>query len=453
MPTYWRIRINQLLVTACFVACSLMAFAQSPTDNSPYSRYGLGNLVSTNFGAADGMGGISTAFASNSQLNISNPASLGFLRTTAFEIGLYSDLSWLSTDTESSFTADGNLTHMALGFPLVNPLNRITALKKSNFNWGAAIGLLPYSRVNYEIQTENVIPGVDTVLFDYSGRGGLYQLFLSNGVSYKNTSVGLTAGYLFGNIEQERISIFTDIPNAFTNILTDDINHTGFIYNFGIQHNFFLDNLDNDSKTSRVAAKNRTRVVVGATFNNNMSISTSTRTLNRRYNANYGFDTIVSNIAAETKTILPREFSLGAMITKDNQWSFGVDYSAAQWSNYKSEIQSDSLANTYRLGFGMEYIPDHNAYNRYFKRVSYRFGGFYQLDPRVVNGVQLTSYALNFGMGMPISLPKRGTVGYTNLSIEAGQIGLNTGIRENYLQFKAAFTINDNTWFYKRKFD
>jgi hypothetical protein len=184
-----------------------------------------------------------------------------------------------------------------------------------------------------------------------------------------------------------------------------------------------------------------------------MSISTRTRTLNRRFNTNYGFDTIVSDAAAATTTVLPREFSLGAMIKKDNHWSFGIDYSAAQWSRYQSEIQSDSLANTYRLGFGLEYVPDKDAYNRYFRRFTYRLGGFYQLDPRVVGGTQLSSYGLTLGMGMPISLPKKGTVGYTNLSVEAGQFGLDTGIRETYLQFKAAFALNDNTWFYKRRFN
>ena len=35
--------------------------------------------------------------------------------------------------------------------------------------------------------------------------------------------------------------------------------------------------------------------------------------INRRFNTNYGFDTIVSNTAAATTTILPSEFSLGAM--------------------------------------------------------------------------------------------------------------------------------------------
>ena len=44
-------------------------------DNSPYSRYGLGNLMALSNTASRGMGGISAAYLDYTGINFSNPAS------------------------------------------------------------------------------------------------------------------------------------------------------------------------------------------------------------------------------------------------------------------------------------------------------------------------------------------------------------------------------------------
>ena len=454
MPTYWNQQIRHWSLTFLLVASTLLVFGQDPTDNSPYSRYGVGDLVSTDFGALNALGGISSAYYNRNSLNISNPASLGFIQSTAFEVGLYSDFSWLEAASGDGFAIDGNLTHIALGFPIKNPINKLTEIKKSKFNWGTAFGLLPYSRVGYSIETQEVIPNIDTVFYEYNGSGGLYQLFLSNGVSYKNTAVGFTAGYLFGNIAQERVAVFPDVDNAFSNILTNKTNHKGFIYNIGVQHEFILGaKNEKEDASSALSRRNKTRLIIGATANNTMEVAGSSRSLNRRYSTFYGFDTIVSDIDNDGSITLPLEYSLGFTLSKDNKWLVGVDYSAARWSEYNSPFQSDTLANTFRIGFGAEYVPDANAYNKYLKRVAYRIGGFYELDPRIIDGEQLATFGLNAGFGFPITLPKKGTVAYSNISFEYGRLGYNTAIGETYLKVKAAFTLNDNSWFYKRKFD
>lgn len=428
--------------------------AQTPTDNSPYSRYGLGDMVSPYFGALDGLGGISNAYNRPSSINLGNPASLGFINTTAFEVGLYTDISWLNSGDDRGRYADGNLSHMALGFPLQNSINRLTKIKKSPFNWGSAFGLIPYSRVGYSVETENSLPNIDTVRFQYEGSGGLYQLFVSNGVSYRNTSIGATFGYLFGNITQERRSIFVSTDNAFTNLLTRETNMTGWVYNLGIQHQFILNNPDEEKIVNgAMARRNKTRLTLGATFNNDTEINTAVRTLDRRYNGFYGFDTIVNNANLTAPTTLPMRIGMGVSIEKDDHWLLGIDYSMTRWSNYQNDLKPDSLANTFRIGFGAEYTPDANAYNKYFKRVAYRVGGYYELDPRVIDGEQISIIALTAGMGLPITLPKKGTVGHANISIEGGRLGYNTAIGETYFKTRVAFTLNDNSWFYKRQFN
>ena len=194
-------------------------------------------------------------------------------------------------------------------------------------------------------------------------------------------------------------------------------------------------------------------MTIGATANNTMKVSGSSRSLNRRLNTFYGYDTILADVDNEGTITLPLEYSLGFTLSKDNKWLVGLDYSVAMWSQYESPFQADTLANTSRIGFGAEFIPDANAYNKYLKRVAYRIGGFYELDPRIIDGEQLATFGLTAGFGFPVTLPKKGTVAYSNISFEYGQLGYNTAIGETYLKVKAAFTLNDNSWFYKRKFD
>ena len=70
-------------------------------SNSPYSRFGLGDLIDQNFVALRSMGGISTAFSDQFYTNLSNPASLGALQATAFEIGFDATRANLKSATES----------------------------------------------------------------------------------------------------------------------------------------------------------------------------------------------------------------------------------------------------------------------------------------------------------------------------------------------------------------
>ena len=455
MSNFWKKWTKQLVVVAILMgSVALSVSAQTPTDNSPYSRYGLGNLLPTKFGPVSGMGGISTGYNSFGAVNIDNPASLGFLRTTAFETGLQSDLNWLSAnDGTSDFTADGNLSHLVLGFPLKNPLNQLTAIKRSEFNWGMALGVTPYSKVAYDIEQVQVLPNIDTVVSRTRGTGGLYQLFLSNGVSYKGFSFGYTAGYMFGRITEDRTTTFQDLTNSFSNIFVNETTYGGFVYKFGAQKEFVL-NMGNEEENTIAALRNKTKIVLGISGNNTMNLSTNVESLNRRFSSSYSqFDTISNTSADLGNTVLPANYSFGVTFLKDNHWLVGMDYSIARWSGYSNPSKTDSLSNSFRVGFGAEFTPDYNAFSNYAKRIAYRIGGFYELDPRIVAGEQLTSYGVTVGVGMPISLPKKGTVGYANLAVEGGRLGIGSPIGETYMRITAAFTLNDNTWFYKRQFN
>ena len=61
-----------------FVACGLQMSAKAQ-ENSPYSRYGLGDLTPNHNVFTRGMGGISAGIAERNVINFTNPASLSVI--------------------------------------------------------------------------------------------------------------------------------------------------------------------------------------------------------------------------------------------------------------------------------------------------------------------------------------------------------------------------------------
>jgi hypothetical protein len=79
-------------------------------------------------------------------------------------------------------------------------------------------------------------------------------------------------------------------------------------------------------------------------------------------------------------------------------------------------------------------------------------GGFVGKDPRSIDNEQIGEYGVTFGVGFPITLPRQ-QVSFINLSVELGKRGANTSLQETYGEFTVGFTLNDNSWFFKRKFN
>jgi hypothetical protein len=71
------------------LASCLFCFLQvSAQENSPYSRYALGNLVSGKNAAYRGMAGVCMADDNPLVNNPDNPASYSYLKLTSFQVGV-----------------------------------------------------------------------------------------------------------------------------------------------------------------------------------------------------------------------------------------------------------------------------------------------------------------------------------------------------------------------------
>ena len=75
------------ILIVLIVACGLQMGA-SAQENSPYSRYGLGDLTPNHNIFTRGMGGISAGIADYNSINFTNPASLRLINNTIFDVGV-----------------------------------------------------------------------------------------------------------------------------------------------------------------------------------------------------------------------------------------------------------------------------------------------------------------------------------------------------------------------------
>lgn len=421
-----------------------------PKTNSPYSRFGLGDLVEQYYAAPAGMAGLSAAFHDPYHLNLLNPASLTQLQATAFEVGINAKYTNLNNGNESADIWSGNLTYLALGFPLINPINEVLDRRRSDIKLGMAFSLQPYSTVGYNIETSSQLPEVGQVSSFLKGNGGTYRFNWSNGFSYKSVAFGMNLGYHFGKLTNSRRVEFDSLSNAYTSEFLDETSLRGFVWSAGVQYIYKFKELN---KKGELEATGK-QITVGLYGNSETGFNTERTRFVERYNFVLNSqDTIISQEELEEKGTLPSAFTFGVAYESINKLRLGAEFGLQNWSQYVNESKPDSnLENAWAVRLGGEYIPNYLSYNNYFERIRYRLGVLYQQDPRTFDGEQLVQYGLTFGMGFPIILSRQRT-SFVNFSVEAGRFGIEESLTEDYIKMTLGFTLNDNTWFFKRKFN
>lgn len=434
-----------------FFIGSLGVMAQ-PLTNSPYSRLGLGDLNSPYFTAIENMGGLGAAYHDYYQTNLVNPASLGFLRATSFEVGVFAEQTSLEDNNlgVTNQVRQGDLQYLSLAFPMRSPLEEVLERKEPKGFWNMGLAVLPYSTVGYEIQANLEDPEVGELSYLFRGEGGTYRVLWTNAYRYKNLSVGLSLGYHFGKIERRQEIVPVDIPFSYQNSIENNFNMNAFLWNLGVQYKYFF---DRDAEVDNAALRRSPSLTIGAYGHSARDFSTRSDDLFLKVNlSSQRIDTISSADGARGMGRLPAEYGFGLMYQDMDRLKIGVDFAIAGWGDYTNEAQvEDDLENTWRLGAGMEWTPDASSYNSFLKRVRYRLGFFMGQDPRSVGGEQLENRGVSVGVGLPIVL--RQDVSFINIGFQYGQRGNPDFLQGNYGRITLGFTMNDNTWFYKRKFN
>lgn len=425
-----------------------------PKQNSPYSRYGIGDPVNQFFASAAGWGGQTAAFHDPYHINVGNPASFAHLRSTALETGLYAKYSSYKSSTSSLNNWSGNLGYIALGFMLKSPINEVLDKAKSPWKFGMGISMTPYTTIGYKVQTQDSVTNLGKISNAYQGNGGSYRLTWSNGAKYKNTSFGVNLGWMFGKASYENTTDFdADVTYSFLDNSRKEYGMNGFIWSLGVQHDIVLENFQNDKETplrwitigATAEGKHKLRVTADDIFIRSRSTS-ATGVLGSP-------DTLVYNVDVKQNLTLPATFTVGIQYAKSGKIKLGLQLGMEQWSQYNNEARPETFHNTVSVSGGVEYTPDYTSYNNYAKRMRYRAGGYFRQDPRSVeDGKRLNDVGLTLGFGFPIVLPRQQT-SFVNAAFELGKLGAGSAIEETYARITIGFTMNDNTWFYKRRFE
>lgn len=412
---------NKALFSALFIMGSVAANAQSST-NSPYTRYGLGELSDQAFAHNAAMGGIGYALRSSEQINVMNPASYSAVDSLSFmfDIGMGLKSSNYQENGYKTNAKNASFDYLAMQFRL-HP--RV----------GFAVGFTPYSNVGYKFSRTSDIENSDDVTLTntFYGDGGLQQIF--GGIGFKildNLSIGANVGYLYGEIDYQTLATLSNGGDQTTTYNNISIN--SYIANFGLQYTQKL------SKTDKVT--------LGLVYGLGHDLkSTETKGIQVTDGSSY------SELTEETikdSYGIPSTFGAGLTWQHKQNLTVGADYTLQQFENVKYDNSTDFYKNRTRIGAGIEYMP--SLYGRnYLSRIRYRAGAYYSSSyMKLPEYDGPKEWGVSAGFGLPLHLFQRNTV----LSITGQYVRVLPSVKgmlsENRFVLKLGLTFNEH-WFMK----
>jgi Outer membrane protein transport protein (OMPP1/FadL/TodX). len=417
-----KIKLGFLIVLLFLIQTRVSA---QNTSNSPYTRYGYGQLGNDALGVQRAMGGVGYGIRNPKIINVLNPASFSKVDSMTFmlDVGITGQLGWFKdpqTNSKSRKT-NGRLDYVAMQFPVYKSL-------------GVGLGLKPVSTVGYSYGDQTALnEGGVYSQRSYSGEGGLNQAYgVLSYELFNRLSLGANVAYLFGDIRHFRSVEFINAPEAYISSLKDTMRISGLTYEFGMQY-------------THPIGKDR-KIIVGGVFAPKIALSgkvmkseikqtTAGTIIDREYeNRSYDFD-------------MPQYYGIGVSYSQENKLMIGADYLYQQWSDAAFMGKTDSLKNRTKIAVGGEFIPDIRSRN-YLSRVRYRLGGHYS-DSYIQ--VQNSGYR-EYGVGLGFGLPLPGDRSSLNISFDYSMIKpkVSTLIDERYFKLTVSYIFNE-LWFHKRK--
>jgi hypothetical protein len=466
-------RINKLtavytVVLVLSITVFTPAFSQ---DNSPYSRFGMGDLVPNANIANRGMGGISAGYSDFLSINFNNPASYSNFQSwiekrskkiqsgrALLDVGVnYDSRTIQEPGNTAKFTSNNALfSYLQLGVPIKS-------------NWGLVFGLRPVSRIGYKITSRtkliNPLPpfnAIDSAVTLFEGTGGSYVASVGTGLAiYKKVkhkqeeklSIGVNMGYMFGNKDySSRRSIFNDSLVEYYKANYQTVANFGSLhFDAGLQYKLPLNEkmmLTLGAYGAWAQKLNATQDVLRETFDYDQTTGASLQ-----------IDSVYQLKNVKGKIEMPANYTLGFVLqkfvipAKEGGWLIGIDFSKQNWSKYRYYGQAENLKDQWSLKVGGQFNPKPKA-NNYLSNITYRFGFFTGADP--ISQLQpFTQTGATFGMALPLFNRGGLTQQFTmvNLALEYSRRGKNINpLKENMFRLALGFSLSD-LWFGKKKYD
>ncbi len=422
--------MSALLVLALTVALPHGMRAQSNSTESPYSRFGIGDLSQKTAGVSRGMGNVGIALRSDRFINPKNPASYAAVdsQTFIFDFSASAGTSWFVEGSNKDARLLGNFEYATMLFP-VAPWMAVSA------------GIMPFSTVGYRFGSSQEIEGATNKQYTtlYQGSGNISEVYL--GVSFdpiKNLSFGVNGSYLFGTLVNRRLVDFNSTTaNNLTNIGALSLH--GFKLDAGMQY--------------AVSFAKEHSLTFGVTYSPSLPLASrlvSQKLLSSSTSATpQQADTITSNNSYHT----PNAFGLGLAYQWNNKLLLAADVQYNMWQKALTGQPHYQARDQWQIGLGATYTPSEVA-RSIWQRMEYRFGlsaeNSYITLPSNLAYKGYMKGGVSFGLGIPM-VDRRSwvdlTFDYNHLFPQE-----TSWVHENYFRITLGLRFNE-AWFRKIRLD
>lgn len=436
-----------VVAVALLLLCGPAATAQNGL-NAPYSQYGIGSSnapYSSPWAAA--LGGVTYTQRSNTFVNPFNPASYAAVETQTFlfDMGLGLEMSTLTDPASSLYDADGDLAYIAGAFAITKW-------------WKTAIGIMPFSSVNYESVQTVTDPLWDTMRTTYEGFGGVNRFYWGHGFNVThNLSLGFNVNYLSGTVTR---AITYDFDNSDSIAFMDtrkqkETRVRNVTFDFGAQY----------------------RKAIGKRYSLNAALTLKTpQTLNVKDNAmvytfvthsasEYMRDTIFPTAGENgeyTSTLQqPLTLGLGLALERNELWQVAADVTYAPWSGMKYTEKSNvnlfgtsalAYGDNTRINIGGQWMGNRES-SRYLHRIGFSAGFHYEQGKLRLQLTNAAETAINeWGLGAGVMFPMRKGRSALRLSLDYSSMGSADVLRRHTFLIGISVGSSDS-WFVKRKYN
>jgi hypothetical protein len=406
--------------------------AMAQSSASTYSALGIGEFNYSGVTTNQGMGGLGISYGTGWGVNVVNPALT--TRNTIFNFQAAMNYKKINANNgiETSDVDGGGLSYVAFSLPI----------KSGKTTLG--LGLNQITSVNYRLLIESQVNNATINALNYiEGDGGISEAYLNMGfVVAKNLSLGIHGSYLFGSTIRTNQLSLTDqdgvdvgIPTEYYERLT--VSDVGL--KLGAHYMIPL------------SAKNNLHL--GAIYENLGNVNGKAFAKLAAFGQANDLDTDGDLIANDEpgSVYIPNRYGFGFTFEKVNKYAIGLEAQYQDFKQYRSFLDDPTqLKEAIKVGFGMQIVPNYLAIDSPLKRSTYRFGVEFIQTPYYLNSTNINDLGINFGASLPLN-----QLSLMNFAMKVGQRGTtqNGLIRENYINFTFGFSLNDNSWFYKRVFE
>lgn len=439
------------------MGATAQTLVNSVNTYSPYSMYGMGELLTKGNVVQRSMGGMGIAMWTNNMVNVLNPAAFALTPQKSFLFNFEMEGGHYRNNQEKVNAATPHKVRTAYNSLNIHNIAFQMPLAK---DLGLGFSLSPYSSVGYNMYnddlSQDIAGNVGNVRYKYYGDGDVTEV--KAGIGWKpfnSVAIGVAAIYYWGNIKRSYETGVINVTGsgAYASTLGVD---TYDVSNFKLQAGIMWNPIYRDDRILTLAA---TYDMGGA--------------INPRMMKYVYVDNVLNSVVRQEKDDalplrLPHQLTAG-FFYQTLKVRFGADYVYQNWGTQNENFVESggkgvdvAYADTHTVKAGFEIVPRYSDVAHYMRRMAYRIGARYGDYYQTFGGRRVHQYALTAGVGLPIRLFGRSSV---NVGFEAGMRMPESRTIE--INHKVAGTINqtyykvsigldlfgEDRWFVRYKFD